>query len=204
MVSPVTLAIDTSGPRLQLALLKAERTDALIEEIARGHAEILFDRIQALLARNDTNYQALERIAVTIGPGSFTGLRIGLSAARGLGLALDVPVIGISSLVAMSLGADGDGPLHVLVDARRDEFYHAMFSKPGQPSGPQIAIPAQKANQIMAGPDRVIANAAPDIAAMAWFAADLADPGQYPPEPFYIRDADAKPQTKGRVTLKEE
>src|SRR5690606_24525607 len=94
--SPMTivLAMDTAGPRLQLALRAGARLDTLVEEMAQGHAERLFPAIAELLGRNGAGYRDLERIAVTTGPGSFTGVRIGLSAARGLGLALGIPVIG--------------------------------------------------------------------------------------------------------------
>ena len=93
---PVTLAIDTAAPRLQLALLRADGgVDLSLDDIATGHAEILFSRLEVLLKRNDLGHADLQRITVTTGPGSFTGLRIGLSAARGLGLARHLPVLGI-------------------------------------------------------------------------------------------------------------
>src|SRR5262245_17922178 len=99
------LAIDTAGPRLQLALLIGERTDTLVEDMAQGQAERLFPALEELLARNNTAYADLDRVAVTTGPGSFTGLRIGLSAARGLRLALGIPVVGVPTLFAISLNA---------------------------------------------------------------------------------------------------
>src|SRR5690606_20932616 len=103
MTTPVTLAIDTARERLQLALILADGTaDTEIRDIAKGHAEIIFPAIDALLARHGLAYKDLQRIGVSTGPGSFTGLRIGLSAARGLGVALDIAVIGIPSLVALS------------------------------------------------------------------------------------------------------
>src|SRR5690606_18821268 len=82
------LAIDTAGPRLQLALLRDGRTDTLVEDMPTGQAERIFPAIAELLARNGAAYADLARVAATTGPGSFTGVRIGLSAARGLGLAL--------------------------------------------------------------------------------------------------------------------
>src|SRR5690606_21758356 len=131
MTQPVTLAIDTAAPRLQLAVVLPDgRTDILVEDIAKGHAEILFERLATLLARNDLAYENIERVAVTTGPGSFTGLRIGLSAARGLGLARKVPVLGIPSLLAISLAAPS-GPVAVLLDARRGEAYFETFPGPG-------------------------------------------------------------------------
>ena len=98
------LAIDTAAPRLQLALLHDDdRVETLSEDMATGQAERLFPALAELLARSGATYADLTRIAVTTGPGSFTGLRIGLSAARGLGLALNIPVVGVPSLLALSL-----------------------------------------------------------------------------------------------------
>lgn len=195
---PVTLAIDTAAPRLQLALLHADgQTDAMVEDIAKGHAEILFDRLNALLARNGLGYQALERIAVTTGPGSFTGLRIGLSAARGLGVARKVPVLGIPSLLALSLGA-GPGPVAVLLDARRGEAYFELFAGPGMPTtGPEL-LPMETARAALPADVPVIEHPFVDIGAMARFAAS-ADPAQFPPHASYVRDADAKPQDAARI-----
>src|SRR5690606_34390079 len=114
------LAIDTAAPRLALAVLRGERVDTHVEQMATGQAERLFPALDELLAHAGATYNELTRIAVTTGPGSFTGLRIGLSAARGLALALDVPVLGIPSLLALSLTARCD-PVAVLLDARRGE-----------------------------------------------------------------------------------
>jgi tRNA threonylcarbamoyl adenosine modification protein YeaZ len=127
------LAIDTAAPRLQLALLLGDRVDALIEDMPTGQAERLFPAIAELLARNGTTYADLTRIAVTTGPGSFTGLRIGLSAARGLGLALNVPVLGVPSLLAYSLIGPSDQLFVVLMDAKRGEMYRKEFVRAGTP-----------------------------------------------------------------------
>jgi len=128
------LAIDTAAPRLQLALLKADgEVDSSVDALAQGHAELLFPRLAALLERNGMSYGDLDRIVVTTGPGSFTGLRIGLSAARGLGLALGIPVIGVPTLQALSLLGPPDTPFVVLVDARRDEMYRREFFAPMRP-----------------------------------------------------------------------
>ena len=192
------LAIDTAAPRLQLALLRADGgVDMSIDDIAQGHAELLFSRLAALLDRNRLTYADLTRIAVTTGPGSFTGLRIGLSAARGLGLALNVPVLGIPSLLALSLNAQCD-PVAVLLDARRDEAYFQAFSGPGIAIGAPALLPTAEARARVPRGAMTITSPFLDIAALARFAT-TADPALYPPEAAYIRDADAKPQEKFRV-----
>lgn len=191
------LAIDTAAPRLQLALLRGDHVDTLVEDMPTGQAERLFIAIAELLARNTTTYADLNRIAVTTGPGSFTGLRIGLSAARGLALARNIPVIGVPSLLALSLNAQCD-PLAVLLDAKRGEAYVQTFSGPGIPIRDAALLPVDEARALVppnAGP---ITSPFVDIAAVARFAA-LADPQHYPPHAAYIRDADAKPQDKFRV-----
>jgi tRNA threonylcarbamoyladenosine biosynthesis protein TsaB len=192
------LAIDTAAPRLQLALRHQGATDISVDEMAQGHAELILPRIEALLARNGLGFADLHRIAVTTGPGSFTGLRIGLSAARGLGLALDIPVIGIPSLLAISLSAPPGEPAAVLLDARREEAYFQRFAGPGHSSDKPRLLPMSEARSRVAAGVTVIESPFVDIARLATFAAHL-DPALYPPEAAYVRDADAKPQEKFRV-----
>nr|WP_295885678.1 tRNA (adenosine(37)-N6)-threonylcarbamoyltransferase complex dimerization subunit type 1 TsaB [uncultured Devosia sp.] len=196
-MNPITLAIDTAAPRLQLALLLGDgRTDISVDEIATGHAELIFGRIADLLERNGLGYADLGRVVTTTGPGSFTGLRIGLSAARGIGLARGIPVVGVSSLVALSLGAAG--PATVLLDAKRGEAYFQTFAGPGQPATQGDLLPMAIAQAAIVPGTTLITSPFIDIAALARFGAVL-DPTGNPPEPNYIRDADAKPQTAARI-----
>lgn len=196
--TPVTLGIDTAAPRLQLAVLRGDgASDLSIDDIATGHAEILFDRLAALLARNGLSHADVERIAVTAGPGSFTGLRIGLSAARGLGLARRLPVLGIPSLFALSLGVEA-GPVTVLLDARRGEAYFQSFSAPGVAETEPQLLPIEAARSRVRPGAHLIESPFVDLAAMVRFAA-TADPETYPPHAAYIRDADAKPQDAARI-----
>jgi tRNA threonylcarbamoyladenosine biosynthesis protein TsaB len=190
----ILLAIDTAGPRLQLALLRPDTVETLAEDMATGQAERIFPAIAELLARSGAVYADLTRIAVTTGPGSFTGVRIGLSAARGLGLALGVPVVGVPSLFAISLVAECD-PIAVLLDARRDEAYVQTFSGPGIPIDHAAILPMAEARRRIGPGMRLVTDTAPDIARLAQFAA-TADPALFPPDATYIRDADAKPQQK--------
>lgn len=193
----ITLAIDTAAPRLQLGLLLGDgRTDISVDDIATGHAELIFERIAELLDRNGLGYADLERVVTTTGPGSFTGLRIGLSAARGIGLARHIPVIGVSSLVALSLGAPG--PATVLLDARRGEAYFQTFAGAGQPVTEGELVPMVIAQAAIVPNTTLITSPFVDIGALARYGATL-DPAGNPPEPNYIRDADAKPQTAARI-----
>lgn len=195
---PITLAIDTAAPRLQLGVLRADgRIDVSVDDIAKGHAELLFERLAALLARNGLAHADIERIAVTTGPGSFTGLRIGLSAARGLGLARRLPVIGVPSLLALSLGVQA-GKVNVLLDARREEAYFQSFSAPGVPTSEPLLLPITVARSRIETGATLIESPFVDLGAMLGFAAK-ADPAAYPPNAAYIRDADAKPQDAARV-----
>ncbi len=194
---PTTLAIDTAAPRLQLGLVHPDgRADSIIEDIAIGHAERLFGCLETLLARNGLAYSDLGRVASTTGPGSFTGLRIGLSAGRGIGLARGIPVIGVPSLLALSLPIAG--PALVLLDARRGEAYVQGFDAPGHPIGPARLVPAAEAEALVPPGTTVLRSPFVDIIAMARFAA-MADPSAFPPEAAYVRDADAKPQTAARL-----
>lgn len=195
MTLPKTLAIDTARARLQLALLLEDgRIDKDITDIARGHAEIIMGKTGDLLARNGSAYADLERIAVTTGPGSFTGLRIGLSVARGLGLAKAIPVIGIPTLLAVSLSHNG--PSEIILDAGRGEAYAQNFSAPGIPASLPLLVDLADALESAArtaSDDWLI-----DIEKIASFAAH-AGPKDFPPDPVYVRPADAKPQTRGKV-----
>jgi tRNA threonylcarbamoyladenosine biosynthesis protein TsaB len=194
----VLLAIDTAAPRLALAvLMDGDRVETLIDDMATGQAERLFPAIDDLFARTGIAYADLTRVAVTAGPGSFTGLRIGLSAARGLGLALNIPVLGIPSLLALSLAAQCD-PVAVLLDARRGEAYVQTFSGPGIAIREPAILPMDEARALVPPGAGLVTSPLVDIAAVARFAA-TADPALYPPEACYIRDADAKPQEKFRV-----
>jgi tRNA threonylcarbamoyladenosine biosynthesis protein TsaB len=191
------LAIDTAAPRLALALLRHDLVETLVEDMATGQAERLFPALAELLTRTGTSYSDITRIAVTTGPGSFTGLRIGLSAARGLGLALNIPVLGVPSLLALSLGAQCDA-LAVLLDARRSEAYVQIFSGPAIPVGAPALLPMDEARALVPHDAKIVTSPLVDIAALARFAA-TADPALFPPEASYIRGADAKPQEKFRI-----
>lgn len=190
------LLIDTSGQRLGLAIATPDKVWVHDEPLARGHAEIIFGRIAQLLARAGLAYPDLSRLAVTVGPGSFTGLRIGIAAARGLGLALGVTVLGIPNLLAMSLEGP-DKRFRVVADARRGKSFVQDFAGPGLPVGLPAMVAAEDAG-LRADNLQLVTDTEIDLKRVAQFA-QSAQPEQFPPEPVYVRPADAKPQTKGRV-----
>ncbi|MHA6689354.1 tRNA (adenosine(37)-N6)-threonylcarbamoyltransferase complex dimerization subunit type 1 TsaB [Devosia sp. A449] len=197
MILPITLAIDTAAPRLQLGLLLGDgRVDVSVDDLATGHAELIFERIATLLVRHGLGYADLQRVVTTTGPGSFTGLRIGLSAARGIGLARGIPVVGVSSLVALSLAAEGAST--VLLDARRGEAYVQNFTAPGVALSAGALLAMDEARAAIQSGAALLETPFVDIALLAGFGASL-DPVSHPPEPNYIRDADAKPQSAARI-----
>jgi len=127
------LAIETSSARLSLALGDEARIRAtLTGRHDWRHAESLFAGIEKLLRRVRWPIQSLTGVAVSIGPGSFTGIRIGLAAARALGQSLMIPVVGVSSLEAMAAGArTGARWMAPQIDALRGQIFGALFERCG-------------------------------------------------------------------------
>jgi len=125
------LAIETSSPRLSLALGDGKQVLATYAgEQDWRHAETLFTGIEKLLRRQHWPIQSLTGVAVTIGPGSFTGIRIGVAAARALGQALSIPVAGASSLEVMAAGARTRSRwLMPQIDALRGQIFSALFKR---------------------------------------------------------------------------
>ncbi len=215
----LTLALDTALDRAAVAVSDgAGRQHALVERMDRGHAEHLLPMIDRLLAEAGVAIADVGRIAVDVGPGSFTGIRIAVATARGLGLALGVPVIGVDSLtlLALSLDEPADGPVLAAIDARRGEIYAALFDRDGavllppfaadaetvwRTVGPDVAVMVGSGTAILAHHaattgrrlPRIDAADGPDPLRLARRASALS-PEAAPPKPVYIRAADAKPQ----------
>lgn len=174
--------------------------------MVQGHQERLAPLVAEVMTESGIGFAALDRIAVTVGPGSFTGLRVGLAFAKGLGLALDRPVIGIDSLWAMAASGDRSGPGLTLIDARRGQAYVRRFEG-AQAAGPSQAVTVEslagdRAPAWVAGPGVGLVGPlwpdaladerpGPDPVALARLAAG-ADPVLHPPEPVYLRAPDAK------------
>lgn len=219
------LAIDTAQTTCAAAVLVLdENREHLVRRsrvIGRGHAEMLLAMIAEVMAEAGCAFDDLDRIAVTNGPGSFTGLRVGLSVARGFALVKNTPVVGVSTLdaIASEMRERSAGhPLLVALSARENEVYAAWFDADGLPREPaHVALVEDLATNLTAGcrlagsaattiasavglgPEMVLsASAEVDIGTIARLG--LAAPADAPaPVPLYLRPADAKPQTRGRI-----
>ncbi len=143
----ICLAIDTALNACSLALAICPEEGAepvLIEKsvlMDRGHAEALMTQLEALMQEAEVDYADLTCLAVTVGPGSFTGLRVGLATARAFALALKIPLVGLSTLQALELTAREQGEEGVIcaaIDARRGQIYCQIFG-PDQESEPKAA-----------------------------------------------------------------
>ncbi|MEO9526018.1 tRNA (adenosine(37)-N6)-threonylcarbamoyltransferase complex dimerization subunit type 1 TsaB [Roseibium sp.] len=219
------LAIDTALANCAAAVLDNDAGsacfEACAEEIGRGHAERLMDMIGEVMAETSTPFSSLDRVAVTIGPGSFTGMRVGLAVARGFGLVLGKPVVGITTLAAIARSAapgDAGAPLLVALTGKGDEVYCQQFDASGAPAGqagvltfadlaanlPEGIRLAGSAAEKVAGEcgiptDRILSRRGfpciRDVAELGM----TADPARSSPSPLYLRPPDATPQTKGRI-----
>jgi tRNA threonylcarbamoyladenosine biosynthesis protein TsaB len=142
----VILGIDTATPSTAVALWgpghEVERRDDPSPGERPGHAS----RLLALVDEVVTDWEAVTRIAVGVGPGGFTGLRIGIATARGLAQGRDLPLVGVSSLAALAAGAGDDGPVVAVIDARRGEVFAA-----GPDFEPVALAPAALAARIEPG-----------------------------------------------------
>lgn len=178
------------------------------ELMARGHSERLGGFVRDAVAEAGGGFEALERIGVTVGPGSFTGLRVGLAFAQGLGAALGLPVVGISTLEALARSADrGQGATAAVIDARRGQVYLQRFRDGAPVAGPEALSIEDAATLLADGGCRITGSGAvlvggpaeaattPDPAALAMLTA-AHDPEAYPPKPLYLRAPDATPPTR--------
>lgn len=182
------------------------------EAMIKGHSERLGGLARDAVAQAG-GFDAIDRIGVTVGPGSFTGLRVGLAFAQGLGAALNRPVVGVSTLDALAASASGNDII-ALIDARRGQVYARVW-RDGVADGPPEALSleqaADRARALPAGAILVgsgaplIAEAAPGATvldltgpspeALARLAARL-DPASAPPKSLYLRAPDATPPTR--------
>lgn len=224
------LALDTATNACSAALWDGDRIVAhRAKAMVRGHAEALMPMIRDVLdaASCGDGIASLDAIAVTVGPGAFTGVRIGLAAARAMGLAAGLPVLGLTTLaVVASSQEQTEGPLLVALDSKRADIYVQVFDANGAPcSEPAALLPALLPTLLPAGETVAVAGDAraaaaaaladagldhcvldgperPDAAAVARLAAArwrdrLPPPDTPPPAPLYLRPPDVSPPRTG-------
>ena len=131
------LAIESSGPKASVAIIEEGKVLAMeMGPFNVTHSETLMPMVEEAFKNAHINKNTIDAIAVSGGPGSFTGLRIGSAAAKGLGMALDVPLIHVPTLHAMAYNFLGNGGIIVpLMDARRDQVYTGVFTFVQRPNG---------------------------------------------------------------------
>ena len=206
-----TLVIDTCLAACQVALFDGERlVFGLSEPMQRGHQERLAPMAAEVMAGAKFSFAQVTKIAVTIGPGSFTGLRVGLAFAKGLHLATGAPLAGIGTLAALAASASTDGLSAGVIDARRGMVYLQGFDNGDPLSVPDILPAAEAAMRLEAmspGLWRVVGPgaglladadntdtvdlAAPDLLALGEVAATTRPSDRV--TPLYLRAPDAKP-----------
>ncbi len=221
------LAIDTALEACSAAVLDTDQAAIVAHEsldMVRGHAEALMPLVARVLDHAGFDFAALDRIAVTIGPGSFTGLRVGIAAARGIALAAARPVVGLSTLAAYAapfIAADDTLAVVSAIDARHDHVYLQVFGPGGRTIVPPRLAPLREALRVSAtGAPRLVGTGAPMLAAI-WPAGErpptvvegrrapdidwvarlgaAASESAAPPKPLYLRAPDAQPQNAAQL-----
>lgn len=216
------VAIDTALGSCAVAVYDAGLGETLAVEsidMSRGHAEAIIPMVERVVRSSRVDFGDMERIVTTVGPGSFTGLRVGISAARGLGLACDKPVVGVSTLDALTAPYITDTetvPIVGAIDARHNNFYLQMIGAGGRKLvTPRVLSMTEALRACAIGLVRIIGSganllagqwpasipapllvdgrAAPDIVWVARLGA-RAEVATSPPRPLYLRAPDAQPQ----------
>ncbi|MGW6141995.1 tRNA (adenosine(37)-N6)-threonylcarbamoyltransferase complex dimerization subunit type 1 TsaB [Streptomyces sp. NPDC055144] len=203
------LALDTATPAVTVALHDGSSVVAASSQVdARRHGELLLPAVDRVLAEAGVRLDAVTGIVVGVGPGPYTGLRVGLMTADTFGLALGVPVHGLCTLDGLAYAAEVDGPFVVATDARRKEVYWARYEDARtRVTEPAVDRPADIAEQVAglpavgAGavlyPDTFPDARAPEnvsAAALAALAAEKLGAGEEleAPRPLYLRRPDAQ------------
>jgi tRNA threonylcarbamoyladenosine biosynthesis protein TsaB len=221
------LAIDTALEACAAAVLDTKQGEVVAAEsqpMARGHAEALMPLLARVMGKAQTEFAELDRIAVTSGPGSFTGLRVGIAAARGIALAAGKPAFGLTTLAAFAaphIARDDSLPVVVAIDARHEHVYLQIFGPGGRTLvAPRIANIRDAVRAAATGSTRIVGTAArmleqawpsgehpPQLVeqlsapAIDWVARLGAAAAGKPeePRPLYLRAPDAQPQDAARL-----
>ncbi len=209
----IVLSLDTCLGACSVAVLAdGVELATLSEPMTRGHQERIAPIAGEAMRAAGLPFSALDRIAVTVGPGSFTGLRVGLAFAKGLALALDRPCVGVGCLEALAAGVAGPGHRASVIDAGRGRVFLQVFDGEESISAPdsldietaaaRLAELSHAGELTLTGPGaslltgvigsaRLVEQAAPSPSVVARIAATAA---LTPPRPLYLRAPDAKPK----------
>jgi tRNA threonylcarbamoyladenosine biosynthesis protein TsaB len=222
------LGIDTAANLCAACVYDTDAKHELgrsVRDIGKGHAEVLMDVISEALGAASLTFAGIGAVAVAIGPGSFTGIRVGVSVARGLGLALKVPVAGVTTLEALAFEArEQFGAKRVLaaIDGGRDGIYSSVYDDFGKIDYAPAVLDLEIVVELASNVDIVTGSGAARIAGAAkqkglilGSTRATADVGAYArlamakgfsdekPRPLYLRAPDAKPQTRFALPRKE-
>ncbi len=209
----IVLALDTAGVDCAAAVYDSGSDSVMgevTETIGRGHAEHLMHVVDEALAKAGIALSAVERVVVTVGPGSFTGIRIGVAAARGFALSLNVAAVGVTTLEIMAAAAREQNPgksVLAAIDAKREEIYLQSFDADGSPLDEARAVTIGEARTIAGAFDGIVTGTAvarlsdappaerPDAFPIAIVARlGAGKPAGEKPKPLYLRGPDARPQ----------
>jgi tRNA threonylcarbamoyl adenosine modification protein YeaZ len=217
------LAFDTALRACSVAVLVDGAIHGQGFEVrSRGHAEVLITMINQVCADAGIGMAEFDRLAVTVGPGTFAGVRIGIAAARGFAVSLSLPVVGVTTLEAVAASAlselnPGESHVTALFDARRGQVYAQSFDpKLGSLAQPRAASPQEVLDDLPLGAGALVGDGAmiladilsanrpdlrliavdrqPDAVIIGRLAAERspARPGSGEPSPLYLRPPDAK------------
>jgi len=218
------LAIDTALEVCAAGVFDRDGCDSLASEsrpMGRGHAEALMPLVARVMDAAAIDFSDLDRIAVTVGPGSFTGLRVGIAAARGIALATGKPAVGVSTLAAQAAPhrtAEEPGTVVAAIDAHHDLVYVQVFG-PSELAAPALLPSAEAVRTLPPGPAILVGSGAPLLVAqwpstlapplidarrtpeLVWIArlGAAAEVARAVPKPLYLRAADARPQDAARL-----
>ncbi|MGO4408137.1 tRNA (adenosine(37)-N6)-threonylcarbamoyltransferase complex dimerization subunit type 1 TsaB [Bosea sp. RAF48] len=221
------LAIDTALGACSACVLEAGETEPLAHEqlaMDRGHAEALMPLVERVMKAVDGGFSSLGRVAVTVGPGSYTGLRVGVSAARAIAFAAGIPAVGVTTVAACAaplIGRESGRVIAAALDAKHGQVWFQALTSEGKPlvSLRQVSY-RDAARAIGAGPVSLVGSSALAVANEAWAigldavvvddtkAPDIAwvarlgliaDPETAPPRPLYLKAPETTPQDKARL-----
>lgn len=166
------IAFDCAGNACSAALWRHGEVRARrFEAMSRGHSERLVPMIEEVMAEAAVAYRRLDAIAVTRGPGGFTGVRIGLATARGLALALDRPIIAVGNLLCVAASVPPDErrgrSIVVLLDAKRNDLYLQAFAADLSPLGAACAVAPERLDRLLPPGPLVLVGDAVEQAALA-------------------------------------